>query len=170
VSRAQIDQEVGQRTPFVGALMLVGWQWVREQVFDGVRAAGYDDLNPAHVGLVRYPTLDGLRPIDIAARMQITKQSVHDLLGHMEQRGYLVREEDPTDRRARVVRLTYKGRQLERDVRAQAAAAEAEIAAMLGERRFRQLRDALQLLADELNNSRSRGNGPSTPETPRDVS
>ena len=138
--------------------MLVGWQWVREQVFEGVRAAGYDDLNPAHVGLVRYPTLDGLRPIEIAARMQITKQSVHDLLGHMEQRGYLVREADPTDRRARVVRLTDKGRGLEREVRARAGAAEAQIAALLGERRFLQLRDALEILVDELSGSRPRRN------------
>ena len=50
-----MDDEIAQRTPFVGALMLVGWQWVRDQVFDGVAAAGYDDLNPAHVGLFRYP-------------------------------------------------------------------------------------------------------------------
>lgn len=160
-----MDDEVAQRTPFVGALMLIGWQWVREQVFDGVRAAGYDDLNPAHIGLIRHPTLDGLRPIDIAARMQITKQSVHDLLGYMEQRGYLVREEDPSDRRARVVRLTDKGRQLERDVRAQAEAAEAQIAGMLGERRFGQLRDALQLLVDELNAARTDGNGASNAST-----
>ncbi len=159
MSSGSINDEVAQRTPFVGALMLVGWQWVRERVFEGVRAAGYDDLNPAHVGLVRYPTLDGLRPIDIATRMQITKQSVHDLLGHMEQRGYLVREDDPRDRRARVVRLTDKGQQLEREVRAQAGAAEAQIAGLLGDRRFRQLRDALQLLVDELNDPRSRGDG-----------
>jgi DNA-binding MarR family transcriptional regulator len=145
--------------------MLVGWQWVREQVFEGTRAAGYLDLNPAHVGLVRYLTLDGLRPIEIAARMQITKQSVHDLLGHLEQRGYLLREEDPVDRRARVVRLTAKGRQLERDVRAQAAEADAQIAAMLGEPRFGQLRDALQLFVDELDAARSRGSGASKPST-----
>ena len=139
--------------------MLVGWQWVREQVFAGVRAAGYDDLNAAHVGLIRYPTLDGLRLVDIAARMQITKQSVHDLLGHMEQRGYLVREEDPADRRARVVRLTEKGKQLERVVRAQAAAAEAQIAGLLGEPHFQQLRAALAILADKLNASRQRDDG-----------
>ena len=96
-----MSTDVSKRTRFVGALMLVGWQWVREQVFNGVRAAGYDDLNPAHVALFRYPTLDGLRPIEIAERMQITKQSVHELLTHMEQRGYLVREPDPSNRRAR---------------------------------------------------------------------
>jgi DNA-binding MarR family transcriptional regulator len=152
-SRESLEAEIAQRTPFVGALMLVGWQWVRERVYEGVRAAGYDDLNPAHVGLVRYPTMHGLRPVEIASRMQITKQSVHELLGHMEQRGYLVRAEDPSDRRARVVQLTPKGRRLEREVRAQAAAAEAHIAALLGDRRFRQLREALVILAAELNRS-----------------
>ena len=60
-----MSSDVSARTPYVGALMLAGWQWVREQVFDGVRAAGYDDLNPAHVALFRYPTLGGLRPIQI---------------------------------------------------------------------------------------------------------
>ena len=156
-----MNDEIAERTPFVGALMLVGWQWVREQAFAGVRAAGYDDLNPAHVGLVRYPTLDGLRPIEIAARMQITKQSVHDLLGYMEERGYLIRVEDPADRRARVVRLTEKGQGLEREVRAQAASAEEQIANMLGERRFHQLRDALSVLVDELNRRTSSGAGTS---------
>src|SRR4051812_35217342 len=112
--------------------MRVVWQWVREQVFTGVRAAGYDDLNPAHIALLRYPSVDGLRPIEIAERMQITKQSVHELLDQMEQRGYLTRQRDPTNRQARVVRLTAEGRRLELEVRARAAAAEVQIAAMLG--------------------------------------
>src|SRR3954447_18521303 len=137
-----LSSEIAARTPFVGALMLVGWQWIRARVFDGVRAAGYDDLNPAHVALIRYPTLDGLRPVDVAERAQITKQSVHELLGHMEKCGYLAREPDPTDRRARVVRLTDSGKRLELEVRAQAQAAEHQIAIMLGEARFTQLRDA----------------------------
>jgi len=145
-----VSTDVSKRTRYVGALMLVGWQWVREQVFNGVRAAGYDDLNPAHVGLFRYPTLDGLRPIEIAERMQITKQSVHELLTHMEQRGYLVREPDPSNRRARVVRLTESGKRLELVVRAAAGAAEEQITTMLGERRFNQLRDALRVLVEQL--------------------
>ena len=124
-----MSSEVEARTPYIGALMLVGWQWVRAKVFHGVVAAGYDDLNPAHVGLFRYPTVDRLHPSEIAERMQITKQSVHDLLGHLEHHGYLVREPDPSNRRARIVRLTSKGRQLELEVRARARQAEEEIAA-----------------------------------------
>jgi DNA-binding MarR family transcriptional regulator len=57
--------------------------------------------------------LDGLRPIELAERLRITKQSVNDLLGHLEQHGYLIREPDPADRRARVLRLTAKGQHFE---------------------------------------------------------
>ena len=136
-----------ERGRYVGAMMRLGWQWVRDQIFSGVVAAGYHDLNPAHLGLIRYPTLDGLRPSELAEQLQITKQSVNDLLGHLERCGYLLRQSDPTDGRARVVRLTAKGHQLEKTVNAQAAAAEQQIADMLGSRRFEQMRRALEALA-----------------------
>jgi DNA-binding MarR family transcriptional regulator len=158
-----VSSDVSGRPRYIGALMRVGWQWVRAQVFESVRAAGYDDLNPAHVSLFRHPTLDGLRPIDIAERMQITKQSVHELLTHMERQGYLVREPDPTNRRARVVRLTESGRRLERVVGGAARAAEEQIAAMLGERRFNQLRDALRLLVEKLDAPQPSAGGTTEP-------
>ena len=135
------------RGRYVGALMRLGWQWVMDQIFAGVVAAGYDDLSRAHVGLIRYPTLDGLRPIELAERLRTSKQSVNDLLGHLEQHGYLVREPDPADRRARVVRLTAKGRQFEKTCNAEAQAAEQRIAELLGSRQFAQLRTGLEELA-----------------------
>jgi DNA-binding MarR family transcriptional regulator len=136
--------------PYLGGLLRVGWQWVREQIFSGVLAAGYDDLNPAHVGLFRYPTLDRQRPSELADQLQITRQSVNDLLGHLEGRGYLTRELDPADGRARVVRLTTKGRRLEKTINGQAQAAELQVAELLGPRRFSQLRNALEELAGHL--------------------
>ena len=145
-----MSREIEDRTAYVGALMRAGWQWVRARVYNGVLAAGYDDLNPAHVGLFRYPTLDGLRPTEIAERMQITKQSVHNLLTHLEDRGYIERQPDPSSKRSRIVRLSLKGRRLEREVRSQARQAEEEIAATLGPRQFAQLRDALEGLIPRL--------------------
>lgn len=138
-----MSSEAEQRIPYVGALLRPCWQWVWGRIFTGVVASGYDDLNPAHVGLFRHPTLDRLRPTAVAEQMQITKQSVNDLLGHLEQRGYLTREPDPNDGRARIIRLTAKGRRLERVINAQARAAELEIAEHLGPRRFAQLHSAL---------------------------
>ena len=138
-----MSREPEERGRYVGALLRPCWQWVWGRIFTGVVASGYDDLNPAHIGLFRYPTLDRLRPTEVAEQMQITKQSVHDLLGHLEQHGYLTREPDPTDGRARIVRLTSKGRRLENVINAHAQAAEIEIAEHLGPRRFAQLQAAL---------------------------
>ena len=51
----------GEPKPYIGARLRVVWQWVRDQMFEVVVAAGYDDLNAAHIGLSRYPGLEGLR-------------------------------------------------------------------------------------------------------------
>jgi len=139
-----------QNGPYMGAMLRVIWQWVREQIFNGVVAAGYDDLNPAHVGLFRYPTLDGLRPTELADQRQITKQSINDLLRHLEQSGYLLRKIDPADGRARIIRLTAQGRRLERIINGQAQAAEQRIAEMLGNSHFTLLRNGLEELADKV--------------------
>lgn len=147
--------------------MRLTWQWVREQIFLGVVAAGYDDLNPAHVALFRYPTLDRLRPSELADQLQITKQSINDLLGHLEQHGYLVREPDPSDRRARVVRLTLKGRRLDRTVNRQARAAEQRMAEMLGQRSFAQLHQALDELTERITRNPSLGGGGGAIAKPR---
>jgi len=143
----------GERPPYVGATLRVVWQWVRDQLYAGVVAAGYDDLNAAHVGLWRYPGLEGLRPSQLADRAGITKQSVNDLLGDLERHGYLLRVQDPADGRARMIRLTSKGRRLEQTIYAEAGAAQMRIADILGPRRFSQLHISLELLAEQLMSS-----------------
>ena len=125
-------------------------QWVMTHVYAHVVAAGYDDLSRSQIAIFRYPTPDGLRPSQLADQLQITKQSVNDLLGEMEQRGYLVRAPDPSDGRARVIRLTAKGRQLEAIVYDGAQSAEAAIAELLRARQFAQLRHALETLVSHI--------------------
>ena len=129
-------------------MLRLAWLWVRRRIAAGVVDAGYDDLSLAHIGVFRSGTIEGRRPIELAEDMQVTKQSVNELLGHLERCGYLVREPDPSDSRARVIRLTARGRQLERTVAANAKAAEDEIAELLGRRRFGELRDALRDLLE----------------------
>jgi DNA-binding MarR family transcriptional regulator len=139
--------------PYVGALLRVVWQWVRDQLYAGVLATGFDDLSAAHVALWRYPGLGGVRPSQLADRVGITKQSVNDLLGHLEEHGYLSRVPDAVDGRARVIRLTAKGRRLEETIYAAAGAAQLQIEEILGPRRFAQLQSSLELLTKQLEGS-----------------
>jgi DNA-binding MarR family transcriptional regulator len=134
-------------------MLRVVWQWVRDQLYAGVVAAGFDDLSAAHVALWRYPGLDGVRPSQLADRVGITKQSVNDLLAHLEQHEYLLRVPDSADGRARVIRLTSKGRRLQETIYAEAGAAQLRIAEILGPRRFAQFHNSLELLTAQLEGS-----------------
>jgi len=150
MSSGSFDQDDSDPSPYVGAMLGVVWQWVRDQLYAGVVAAGYDDLNAAHVGLWRYPGLEGLRPSQLADLRGITKQSVNDLLAHLERYGYLLRVPDSADGRARVIRLTSKGWRLQQAIYAEAGAAQLRIAEILGPRRFAQLHSSLELLTEQL--------------------
>lgn len=129
--------------PYIGSLTRQVWQWVRQRVYAEVTAAGFTDLKPAHVAVFRNPSPDGKSPSELAGQLNITKQSVNELLGHMEQHGYLIREPDPRNSRRRQIRLTAKGRQVEAVAGAAARGAEKTAADLLGEQRLAELRRTL---------------------------
>lgn len=137
-------------TPYIGAMLRVVSNWVRDQVFDGVARDGFDDLQPSHIAMFRYPGLDGTRASDLASQLQISKQAINQLAAHLEDRGYIRRAPDPDDGRARVIRLTETGRQVERAVIRHARATEERIAGMLGADGFRQLRSQLGTLFQQV--------------------
>ena len=135
----------------MGALLRAAWKGVRDHIDEAVKAAGYVDLNPTHVSLFRHPTLDGMRPTDLAGEMQLSKQAVNDLLRDLERQGYIRRDVDPADRRSRLIRLTAKGMKLEDTVRLAAQDAERQLERELGRDRFRSFREALVEAARILN-------------------
>jgi DNA-binding MarR family transcriptional regulator len=133
-----LPRDIAEEGPYVGALLRLAWQRIRERIHLGVQSEGYSDLGAAHIGLFRYEGLDGRRPTDLAQRMQITKQSVHDLLRHLERRGYAERRPDPDDKRSRLIYLTPRGRRLEAVARKYARLAERELEDELGQKRFQE--------------------------------
>jgi DNA-binding MarR family transcriptional regulator len=84
---------------------------------------------------------------------QITRQSVNELLGHLEQHGYLVREPDPRNSRRRRIRLTGQGQEVQAIVRTAAWRAERTAAELLGEHRLADLRRNLTDLVALLNSA-----------------
>lgn len=70
----------------------------------------------------------------------MTKQSMGQLVMELEQRGYVARQDDPTDRRATLVMLTEAGWQFSVDAVTVKCEIEAEFAALLGAEELYQLR------------------------------
>src|SRR5689334_16302102 len=117
-------------------------------MLDGVAAAGYDDIGAAHFNVLQHPTPDGLRPSEVAAGAQMTKQAANRLIRHLEHRGYLTLESDPEDQRARIIRLTDRGWALIRTIRDVVEEVEEEWTRRLGRRRFDSLRSMLTELGE----------------------
>jgi len=129
--------------PLIGALMRMPVEAVYRRMLADLHAAGFTDLVPAHLAVLRYPGPDGRRPSDLAADVGMTRQAMNYLLGQLERSGYLVRDDDPDDRRSRRVRLTERGHAVVRTIRASVAGIEAELERELGPAHFGQLRELL---------------------------
>jgi DNA-binding MarR family transcriptional regulator len=132
--------------PLIGPLLRIPLQEIRARMQDGVVAAGYGDVGPAHFNILQHPTPDGLRPSEVAARAQMSKQAANRLIRHLELSGYISLEGDPRDQRARIVRLTDKGWGRVGTIRGVVERVEAEWSQRLGPRRFATLRELLREL------------------------
>ena len=70
---------------------------------------GYDDFPFASASLLWLMDEGGTRSTVLAQRAGVTKQAMSQLVRLMERQGYLEQVLDPTDTRAKVVRMTPRG-------------------------------------------------------------
>jgi len=107
---------------------------------------GHPEIRPPHDNVMQFLDDAGTRVSVLARRAQITKQSMAELVAHLERLGYVERVPDPTDRRAKLVRATPRGKQLYAIAREVIAEIEAEWTRQLGKTKMRQLRELLEEL------------------------
>jgi DNA-binding MarR family transcriptional regulator len=112
--------------------------------------AGHTEVRPAHGAVFQFLDDEGTRVSVLAERAQMTKQSMAELVSHLEARGYVERIPDPTDRRARLVRATALGRELFPIALGAIAETEARWADLLGKGGMAQLRRLLEELNADL--------------------
>ena len=94
----------------IGALLRVPAQAIHRRIISELNAAGFEDLRVPHMAVLQYPGPDGVRPGVLAERAGMSKQVMNQLLRSLEGLGYLVRASSPEEGRARMVRLTKRGR------------------------------------------------------------
>ena len=107
---------------------------------------GHPEIRPPHGNVMQFLDDGGTRVSVLAERAQITKQSMAELVAHLERLGYVERVADPSDRRAKLVRATPRGKQLYAIAREVVAEIEAEWTRRLGKAKMRQLRELLEEL------------------------
>lgn len=130
----------------IGALLRIPREAAIRQVMSGLAVAGFDNVRPAHFTVFQHMPLEGIRLTALADAALMTKQSMGYLVDDLEAHGYLERAPDPADRRAKVVRLTARGRQLDDTVRAVILKIEADWSRRLGPENYQQLAQLLRAL------------------------
>jgi DNA-binding MarR family transcriptional regulator len=121
-----------------------------ERLHERLAERGHPDVRPPHGNVFQFLDDAGTRVSVLAQRAQITKQSMAELVAHLERHGYVERVPDPTDRRAKLVRATRRGREVYAIAREFVADIEAEWTARLGEAKMRRLRELLRELNEAL--------------------
>ena len=107
---------------------------------------GHPEIRPPHGNVMQFLDDGGTRVTVLAERAQMTKQSMAELVAHLERLGYVERVPDPSDRRAKLVRATRRGKQLYAIAREVVAEIEAEWTRRLGKAKMRRLRELLEEL------------------------
>jgi DNA-binding MarR family transcriptional regulator len=136
----------------IGALLRIPREAALRQVVAGLEAAGFSDVRPAHFTVFQHLPLVSLRLTALAEAALLTKQTMGYLVDDLEALGYVERIPDPADRRAKLIRLTPRGRQVDETVRAVIQRLEEEWAARMGEENYqtlqRLLRDLIAILEE----------------------
>jgi DNA-binding MarR family transcriptional regulator len=139
---------VTQRTqyPLIGLLQDVQRQ-LADELHDRLGKLGYEEIRPAHGCVFGNMRPHGVRLTDIAEHARITKQSVGEIVTNLEQLGYVERIPDPEDRRAKLVRLTARGQEVQAAAFEIFGEIEAEWGERIGKKKVAALRAALEELS-----------------------
>ena len=115
-----------------------------DRLIERLAARGHPEVRYAHGAVFQYLDDAGTRVSVLAARARIAKQSMAELVTHLERHGYVERIPDPGDGRAKLVRATARGREVFAIARELVAEMDARLDAALGPARVRELRALLE--------------------------
>ena len=100
----------GRRRPEnLAVLMRDVFVLLNDRVLVRLAERGHGDVRPVHSAVFEHLDDAGTTVSVLAERATMTKQAMAELVAHLETHGYVTREPDPADRRAKLVRPTARG-------------------------------------------------------------
>ncbi len=127
----------------LGILLALAFSAFATELRASLAAQGYDDLHRSFGYVARNLAASPLTLSELADRLGITSPGALKIVQQMEDTGYLERVPDPTDARAKHLRLTRRGRAALAAARGFHERFERELADRLGARKVQALREVL---------------------------
>ena len=143
VKKKMPNSKVKTSDMLIGALLRVPAEAIHRRLISGLNAAGFEELRVPHMAVLQFPGPDGARPGVLAERAGISKQAMNQLLGSLEEYGYIVRSDDPNEGRARIIQFTKRGHAAYAKIHDILRDIEDEWRAELGPEPFTQLKELL---------------------------
>lgn len=143
-----MQEQVAAEQLNLGLLLFIPYRAMEDRVFAALAAAGFGDFTPAQARVFQRIGPNGTRLTELAQAAQVTKQTAGYLVDQLEHAGYVERTPDPTDARARLVRVAARGAQTVPIGAAAIAEIEADWTTQLGSKRMAQLRQTLNRLRE----------------------
>jgi DNA-binding MarR family transcriptional regulator len=119
---------------------------MQQLVAEELTRRGFADLRPALLAVGQHVGADGTRITELAARAWLSKATVVHAVDELERLGYVTREPDPTDRRAKLVMATARAREAEQVARAAIAEIRDAWGELIGEEEMADLEAGLRRL------------------------
>lgn len=96
-------------------LFMRAFYWADEGLQNYLQGKGWPEITRAQ-SLVFVNIGEGItRPSEIAAKVGVTRQAIHQTINELSDAGFVTLEPDPKDRRAKVLRFTEKGAKIGMD-------------------------------------------------------
>jgi len=124
-------------------------QTISGRVLAELHTAGFADIRPAHLTVLRNLWPEGHRISALADRVGITKASIVYLVDQLQQQGYVERVSDPSDGRATLVRLSERGWSVHQVARAAVQGVQEEWTQVVGTAEMGVFLATLARLADQ---------------------
>lgn len=125
-------------------LLLRGYRWFEDALLNRLQAAGWPEITRAHSLVFAHLDLEGTRTSELARRIGISRQAVHQTVGELAELGLVEVVPDPVSRRAKLVVLTPLGRKTVQSAHAIFQELEDALAERIGRTRVAELRRALE--------------------------
>ena len=139
-----------ERPANLAVLMREAFVALNDMVVARLAERGHGLVRAAHGAVFQYLDDTGTTVSVLAERAQMTKQAMAELVQHLERHGYVIRVPDPSDRRAKLVLPTERGKEIIAIAQGLVPELEARVAQLLGEERVGALRQDLYTIRKAL--------------------
>lgn len=120
-------------------------EWIEDRLMQNAEKNGYGYISPSTARLYSYLSDEPTPMPQLAKRLKISRQAVHQLVSEGIQSGFLELCDSPSDKRVKMVKFSAQGSQMSAVARAEIDQAEQQLIQSIGAENVEQLRRILQM-------------------------